>query len=300
MGEQGTFGSVEFTRNVIHQVADHLISLIRFIGLLEMKIQFYCMKCTNEIASSNDPLADNISFTEDCSFTNPVEHNNSGIYEVSCNNGHLYQVLLNNYEYEMIFDLGVLALFDDYPRESVSTIATALERFYEFVIRVLLVKNNVSITKVKDLWKQIGRLSERQYGAFLSLWILEYKESIVNLDSIKIKANGKSTGLVTFRNQIIHKGYIPSSQEAKDYLSKIMTHINTLDKQLHETNMESCHEYLEIYLLEKEREESTKCTSQAHFPSFISVSKRCDGDVDKVLEEWSPICRTMYGKERVL
>ena len=43
---------------------------------------------------------------------------------------------MNNLKFELLFELGINALIDGYPREAVSSFASALERFYEFFCQV--------------------------------------------------------------------------------------------------------------------------------------------------------------------
>src|ERR1700687_1186458 len=57
-------------------------------------------------------------------------------YEVHCEAGHTSRVFVNNLKFELLFELGINALIDGYPREAVSSFASALERFYEFFCQV--------------------------------------------------------------------------------------------------------------------------------------------------------------------
>jgi hypothetical protein len=56
-----------------------------------------------------------------------VEEQDESLYQLSCTQGHETNVWLQNHKFELLFDSGSLALLDDYPRESVSSITAALE-----------------------------------------------------------------------------------------------------------------------------------------------------------------------------
>ena len=55
-----------------------------------------------------------------------------GRYEIRCQAGHLSTVFLDNLKFELLFEMGLNALLDGYPRDAVSSFASSLERFYEF------------------------------------------------------------------------------------------------------------------------------------------------------------------------
>lgn len=71
-------------------------------------------------------------------------------------------------------------------------------------------------------WNPISKLSERQLGAFLFLYLLENKKPLepLILDA-KPELDGRSRGDTptwsAFRNNVIHKGYIPPAIEVLEY-----------------------------------------------------------------------------------
>ena len=56
-------------------------------------------------------------------------------------------------------------------------------------------------------WKIVASSSERQLGAFALLWLLRFKEAPAILENKQ----------VSFRNDVIHKGRIPSRDEAVQF-----------------------------------------------------------------------------------
>lgn len=49
-------------------------------------------------------------------------------------NGHVVAFTLDTLRFELLFESGIVALLAGFRREAVSSIAAALERFYEFSI----------------------------------------------------------------------------------------------------------------------------------------------------------------------
>jgi hypothetical protein len=47
-----------------------------------------------------------------------------------------------------------------------------VERFFEFALRVLARNRQVAPSVLDDAWKMISGLAERQYGAFVFLYVV--------------------------------------------------------------------------------------------------------------------------------
>ena len=90
----------------------------------KMKLRINCMQCFQESGIPSDELM-------------PVEMRDDGLYNVTCSKGHTTVNAIQEQKFEVLFDLGAMALLDGYPREAVSSIAASLERFYEFYVQVI-------------------------------------------------------------------------------------------------------------------------------------------------------------------
>lgn len=143
-----------------------------------------------------------------------VEINDSGLYEVICAKGHKNIFAVQQEKFEILFDLAAMAFIDGYTRESVTNIASSLERFYEFCIRVLMHKE-IPVNEMELTWKLVKKQSERQLGAFYLIYLTTFKETFVPLHQ----------NWVTFRNAVIHEGYIPSASEVIEYADAVLQHI---------------------------------------------------------------------------
>lgn len=135
-------------------------------------------------------------------------------FNIVCPNGHKCIVILRAQRFEILFHMGMSALLDGYAREAVSSIAAALERFYEFCTKVWVIQRGGKLSTFQGTWKQLARHSERQYGAYLMLRMLESGETS--------KPDQK---LIEFRNRVIHQGHIPSTDEGLRYAEDVFNEI---------------------------------------------------------------------------
>ena len=194
-----------------------------------MKIQINCMQCFQEQGFPSSEFQH-------------VEIQDNGIYSSTCNKGHSTLTVLQEQKFEVLFDFGGMALLDGYPREAITSFAASLERFYEFYITVITLKNGVTKELFSKTWGLIAAQSERQFGAFIFCYLLDHRNSeapLIDNDRPQLVgiAKNKTKEWKEFRNAIIHKGYIPSTAEALAYGNLIYQHINGLIRDL-KTNSE--------------------------------------------------------------
>jgi hypothetical protein len=140
-----------------------------------------------------------------------------GRYEVRCQAGHVKTVFLDNLKFELLFEMGLNALIDGYPREAVSSFASSLERYYEFYWNVVMTHLAVPEEEAAKAWKTVSKQSERQLGMYVTAYLLLMKEAPALLNP---------NSEVRFRNDVIHGGYIPSYDEAVAFGNSVMKLIN--------------------------------------------------------------------------
>jgi hypothetical protein len=131
---------------------------------------------------------------------------------MKCRSRHETVTCLQEQKFELMFDLGANAIVDGYYREAVSSFTSGLERFYEFYVQVLCEKADVPEEAFDATWRTVAAQSERQLGAFAFLSLIEKKAPPQLLPAAKSK----------FRNDVIHKGKIPSRQGAVDYGQEVL------------------------------------------------------------------------------
>jgi len=191
-----------------------------------MKLRLICPHCISESEEREIYLPGDLSKFE---LMYAEEVNDDGIYKIICNKGHETRVILQEQKFEILFDLGAMALLDGYTRESVSSLAASLERFYEFCIEIILAHNNIDYDDYIKTWEYVRNQSERQLGAFYLLYLLEFKEPPKRI----------AKKYINLRNRVIHKGYIPKYDEAIDYGEHILAYMFDILKKFRTENNDS-------------------------------------------------------------
>jgi len=168
-----------------------------------------------------------------------VTYQESGRYVFTCSKGHKTVTILQAQKFEVLFEIGANAINDGYFREAVTSFASSRERFYEFAIRVLLGKLQPGKPDLFDhVWRPIRSQSERQLGAFVTTWAACFGEN----PSMLAEAE------VGFRNDVVHKGRIPTREEAVAFGQRILDlsreQINRLRAECEAQIMEETHRHL--------------------------------------------------------
>lgn len=164
-----------------------------------MRIPMTCMQCSIEAQNDPNPL----SFVSRV-YPQFLEINNLGVYEATCSQGHTTSTISQQHKHETLFEIASFAILDGYYREAISSFASSLERFYEFIIDFLLCKRDCSDSLIDTAWSSISSQSERQLGAFIILYT----------STFGCVPNTLSNKHANVRNNVIHKGQIPSREDA--------------------------------------------------------------------------------------
>lgn len=186
-----------------------------------MKIKLMCPQCLEESYARID-VGVNVPKTE-LDFFLPAEVTSDGIFEVCCKAGHKNLCVLSNPNFDILFDIGYSAYKDGYYREACLDFAASYERFHEYCIFTMLCQeNDDAMDDLENMWKLISRQSERQYGAFVVLYT-----NAVGKAPIELSRKWRE-----FRNDITHKGIIPTSDETLQYAKAIGAYIVEINRCL--------------------------------------------------------------------
>lgn len=170
-------------------------------------------------------------FCKPCFFLNgkpdfmALEPRDDGLYTFNCSQGHKNTEILLQDHFEILAEIASYAILDGYYREAVSSFSASLERFYEFAVHVLLRQQGLTSQLFESTWKPISKQSERQLGAFVLTWALAYGATPRLLPEGETGRN--------FRNDVTHKGKIPSRAEAIAYGELVLGLIREQMSQLH-------------------------------------------------------------------
>ncbi len=154
---------------------------------------------------------------------NPIvgELDDNGTIHVTCDKKHYGVVLYDSRRYEVLIKSAARAFLDGYTNEVVAVMSSALERAYEFYIRVSCRAKELAQENVDATWKNVATQSERQFGAFQFMYLQDNK--------MAFRLNPMVTEV---RNKVIHRGKIVREAEALDFAENVFSVIRHLDDTL--------------------------------------------------------------------
>lgn len=158
-----------------------------------MRVNIVCNQCSKE----NNAWA--VSYYD--------YFNSDGVYKGTCWKGHYNEMITQTLKHEMLFDIALNAIADHYYREAISSFASSVERYFEFAIQVLIRHRNVSDDDFSKAWKLVSAQSERQLGAYIFSYMLVFGTAPHVL----------SQQMTERRNNVIHRGLLPSLAEAREF-----------------------------------------------------------------------------------
>lgn len=221
----------------------------------------------------------------------PGEMHDTGAVFLTCPEGHRSAVLQNHRKHEILFESGAAALLDEYANEAVSSFAAALERLYEFFIRVVCRKRGISQEMFDTTWKLVARQSERQFGAFCFLYALE-AGSTFSLDP----------RVPEFRNRVLHQGYIPPIKEVYDFAEIIFLTIRNVMAKLQETAGDSIHKekLSEMHRQNRRIPKDMPRSSMVHFGLDVSTEEdtKAFGTWLERFRAWRKTQESLFPKEQ--
>lgn len=173
-----------------------------------MQIAMICLECQrNPGPPSFEPLV--ITYYDDL------------VAEAICSRGHRNTFVLQDQKFEVLMESGVNALESGFTLEAVASFSAALERFHEFCMRVWYGDRQMGLDIWEPIFKPMRNQSERQLGAFMMLYALRLRE-------VYIPDNKRAQ----FRNEVIHKGEIPTQEQAWTFCEAVYSEIDKLYKVL--------------------------------------------------------------------
>lgn len=148
--------------------------------------------------------------------------NATGVYPVTCGRGHRTVAVLQQSHFEVLAEAGIQAIVDGYYRDGVLSFASAFERFQQFVFEIVAASFDGSDAAIKATWKVMARQSERQHGAYLASYLFAFGEPAPVLQSKQIE----------LRNDVAHKGAIPTIDQSIDYAQAVTNAIHATSEKM--------------------------------------------------------------------
>ena len=192
-------------------------------GWPDMKLQIMCYDCQQE-AMKIDELKTPPYISSYPYWQYPVIELDKWPYiEFECDKSHRQRFTLNLELYELLFQQATYCVQDGYYREAIGTYNASLERFFEFLIEILCYYNDDKIM-FEDLWKSMRNQSERQLGAYYTIWNVTIKKTPIFLNNDMVK----------LRNEVVHKGELASREKAMAFGKYVFDYIKDTLKELSE------------------------------------------------------------------
>jgi len=172
-----------------------------------MKINVHCLQCTEK---EKGFVPGRVPFSDDL------------VLEFACPNGHRTLISIQAHRFDALISVATDALIDECHMEAVSSFNSALERFYEFYLEYRALCSGLPVADYAKVWKLLSNQSERQLGAFILEFLLHKKHAP---DLIHEKKLRPGITCVQFRNNVIHKGYYPTYDEALSFGQHVLDFI---------------------------------------------------------------------------
>jgi hypothetical protein len=145
---------------------------------------------------------------------------NKLLFTTKCPSGHEYNVLIKDDTLSaVLFDNACLAIHNDCYRAAVLDFQSSLEKLWEEHIRFHLITINSPNERINLLDNLMKKNSHIKEGAFYML------HTINNNDLRDKKFNEKREEM---RNNVFHKGYVPTKEDAIDFGQKTLMLISDI------------------------------------------------------------------------
>lgn len=152
-----------------------------------------------------------------------------GGQRIVCPKGHTLALVVQNTRFDVLAEIACQALLDGYYREAVVSFQASLERFFEFFVFVVADIRGISQEQCELNWRILSKQSERRLGAYSIAYLFHFGEGP------KLLPNR----MVSFRNRVVHQGYIPNEIEATNFGQAVIDINYVLLRNLSRTNLES-------------------------------------------------------------
>jgi hypothetical protein len=228
-----------------------------------MRFPIPCAQCMKDDITSARPIA-------------VIEFRDDGRYEAECPKGHRSLTILQEQKFEVLFDIGAYAIIDGYYREAVSSFQSSIERFYEFFVKVVLREKGIDEQEIANAWMLVASQSERQLGAFVLLYTSEFAHAPTLLGTTR----------AAFRNDVVHKGRIPTQQEATDFGQAVLDVVRPLLRKAKEKYPNGIRKTIFEHIREcRGASEEPRPIATVAVSTIISLSVATPGHDDRPIQE---------------
>jgi len=205
-----------------------------------------------------------------------ISPTDSGMLKFDCENSHTSYSVMQQLRFEVLFEIGAHAIFDNYYREAISSFASSLERFIEFYITLMCRKHKIDTKVFSESWKEVSNQSERQLGAYFFIFLLQEGRQAPYLPK----------KMIELRNKVIHKGRIASYEDAILFGNSVLQTVNPILATLKEQHGDLIQEIVFDHLFSAKQEYPNVPTSTSSMTTILSIMKESVPIYD--LRDWKP------------
>lgn len=198
----------------------------------------------------------------------------TGPYEFECPNHHKTRLAMQAMHFQVLFEVGIAAIVDGYPREAVADFAASLERYQEAFARAAAIALDLPIAEFETVWKAVAVQSERQTGLYAGLHLTLLRSAPPTL----------AKKMVELRNEVIHKGKIPDQGTAIGFGQHVADLITTGIDALWRTCPDAVHTLIVTHIASQspstQRPDGMWISSTMAYPMTIELMENRHGPVD--------------------
>lgn len=192
--------------------------------------------------------------------------NTSGIYQDTCENGHTIDCCLQGRNFEVLINAAVNSFVQNDFRGAIMDMASAQERFFEFILNVLVedLKLDINSTNLQEYLKSIKTRSDNELHVFLTLYAARFKTI-----PFKMRDFNKNAKI---RNSVVHKGEIIKRQDAEQYCEYTIKIIQDI--------LQTILENIDEDVIHKIRFDDQKAANSALVNSMISWTTQTPAEIE--------------------
>ena len=159
---------------------------------------------------------------EEASFVCAVGEVSSELIAVCrCPKGHITISGLMHDQFDVLYTSAIQAFLSSFYSESIMSFTASLERLYEQYVKLFLHSSDIPFELIDSYWKELNNQSERQYGAFCTVFFIAENQPWTS-----------DQKQISFRNRVIHKGHIAAKEESKYYAEYVTDKLNLIMKSI--------------------------------------------------------------------
>lgn len=187
----------------------------------KQQIVIPCMQCQSE-AMKNGEIPQPIFYR--C-FVEPRK-----AISFTCLHGHKNRVAVQSFPFDLLLSWAFEDFIEGDYAAAMTNFASSLERFLELSYKILQKGNGLTVEQINQFWDSLSKSSERQFGAFLGLYVTTIHDLPFSVNQYAKNAK--------YRNDAVHGGE-RNPRQVKTYGQFVIDIIHKIIENLLSHNLEN-------------------------------------------------------------